>query len=91
MRVPYGNFTGRRQSIQSSTGAILARGDGGMLPLTLEQPHAFEAAERAVQRAVRGEPAPLVFITQAFGDFVSVKLSDAAAVKRRRTAADSGF
>ena len=64
-------------AVKTAARAVLARRDRRVFPVAVEQAHVFEAAQRAVERAVRGQSPPLGGVGEPSRKVVAVKLRDA--------------
>src|SRR5687767_5060649 len=84
-------FAGACQGVEAAAGTVLARDDMRILPAALEQAHALEARQRAVERAVRREQFRVGGFADAFGDFVAVEFVHAAAAQCCGRVADREF
>ena len=79
-----------RQRIQPPQGPSLARRNARVLPSAPEQPHVLEPREGAIERAVRGQRAPLSSC-QLLGHLVAVEVSDPVALEVGSAATDLEF
>ena len=76
-RLQGGRLAGRGERVQPPAGTIFAGGDLRIFPPAREQSHRFEAAERAVERAVGGQQAAIGDIAQMPGELIAVEFRPA--------------
>ena len=87
-RLAPGNLSGGSQRVQPATWTVFTRCNFGLLAPAAKQAHLFEPLQRAVERAVCGEEAPIRVVRDLFRQFVAMEFLDAAAPQQRRAGAN---